>query len=55
MLIVDCYRNKMRIAIQGSMQDIQEVAPHYETRVAKRRWSARIKRGENKNGDDNDE
>lgn len=43
---VDCYRNKTRGAIENIMQDVKTVAPHYETRVGKRKWSERMRRGE---------
>jgi hypothetical protein len=43
---VDCYRNKTRVAIESNMQDVQTVAPHFETRVGKRRWNEFLKRGE---------
>ncbi|KJZ75938.1 hypothetical protein HIM_04762 [Hirsutella minnesotensis 3608] len=43
---LDCYRNKTRAAIEGTMQDVATVAPYYETRAGKRRWSDRRKRGE---------
>lgn len=42
--IVDCYRNKTRKVIEDGMQDIQTVAPHFETRVGKRRWAELSKR-----------
>ncbi|KAH8729635.1 hypothetical protein BGZ61DRAFT_475220 [Ilyonectria robusta] len=45
---LDCYRNKTRAAIESIMQDVKTVAPHFETRVGKRRWNARIHRGEKK-------
>ncbi|KAK5991001.1 hypothetical protein PT974_09276 [Cladobotryum mycophilum] len=48
---LDCYRNKTRAAIEGTMADVQTVAPHYETRAGKRRWGDRMKRGD-KNNDD---
>lgn len=40
---VDCYRNKMRSAIESTMQDVETTAPHYETRVGKRRWNDRMR------------
>ena len=40
---VDCYRNKTRSAIESIMQDVKNVAPHYETRVGKRRWNERMR------------
>ncbi|KAF5665637.1 hypothetical protein FHETE_6559 [Fusarium heterosporum] len=45
---LDCYRNKTRAAIESVMQDVKTVAPHYETRVGKRRWNERMRRGEKK-------
>ncbi|KAI0019712.1 hypothetical protein F4780DRAFT_771112 [Xylariomycetidae sp. FL0641] len=47
---LDCYRTKMRSAIENVMQDVKTVAPHYETRIGKRRWSERTSR--NKDRDD---
>ncbi|KFA62704.1 hypothetical protein S40285_05552 [Stachybotrys chlorohalonatus IBT 40285] len=41
---LDCYRNKTRVAMEGNMQDVRKVAPHYETRPGKRRWDDRMKR-----------
>ncbi|ROT35361.1 hypothetical protein SODALDRAFT_320712 [Sodiomyces alkalinus F11] len=43
---LDCYRNKTRSAIDSVMQDIKVVAPHYETRVGKRKWNDRRRRSE---------
>ncbi|KAK6856843.1 hypothetical protein PG995_007030 [Apiospora arundinis] len=43
---LDCYRNKTRTAIETVMQDVKTVAPHYETRVGKRKWSERIRKAE---------
>ncbi|KAK7420642.1 hypothetical protein QQX98_002636 [Neonectria punicea] len=43
---LDCYRNKTRSAIESIMQDVTSVSPHFETRVGKRRWSERMRRGE---------
>lgn len=43
---LDCYRNKTHAAIESNMQDVQAVAPHFETRVGKRRWTEYLKRGE---------
>ena len=40
---MDCYRNKTRSAIESIMQDVKNVAPHYETRVGKRRWNERLR------------
>ena len=42
---MDCYRNKTRTAMDSIMQDVKTAAPHYETRVGKRRWTERM-RGE---------
>lgn len=49
---VDCYRNKTRAAIEGTMQDVTAVAPHFETRAGKRKWGDRRKRGEKNDNDD---
>jgi hypothetical protein len=43
---LDSYRGKMRVAVEGSLQDVQTEAPHYETRIGKRRWASRTKHGE---------
>ncbi|EQB52809.1 hypothetical protein CGLO_07527 [Colletotrichum gloeosporioides Cg-14] len=43
---VDCYRNKTRSAIESIMQDVKTLAPHYETRVGKRKWNERMRKGE---------
>jgi hypothetical protein len=45
---LDCYRNKTRQAIDSIMQDVKTVAPHYETRVGKRRWTEKTRRGDKK-------
>lgn len=45
--IVDAYRNKMRSTMVGAGQDVTQVAPHFETRVGKRKfleWSKNAKR-----------
>ena len=43
---MDCYRNKTRAAIEGTMPDAKNAAPHYETRAGKRRWAERGRRDE---------
>ncbi|KAI0379106.1 hypothetical protein F5Y04DRAFT_272175 [Hypomontagnella monticulosa] len=43
---LDCYRNKTCNAIEGVTQDVRTMVPHYETRVGKRRWGERMRRGE---------
>ncbi|KAI1379698.1 hypothetical protein F4677DRAFT_291168 [Hypoxylon crocopeplum] len=43
---LDCYRNKTCTAIEGVTQDVRTTVPHYETRVGKRRWGERMRRGE---------
>ncbi|KXX72902.1 hypothetical protein MMYC01_210566 [Madurella mycetomatis] len=40
---LDCYRNKTRSAMESIMQDVKLAAPHYETRVGKRRWNERMR------------
>lgn len=45
---LDCYRNKTKQAIESIMQDVKTVAPHFETRVGKRRWAERTRRGDKK-------
>ncbi|KAI1843660.1 hypothetical protein JX266_010106 [Neoarthrinium moseri] len=49
---LDCYRNKTRNAIESIMQDVKTAAPHYETRVGKRRWSERMRQGADKRDDE---
>jgi hypothetical protein len=48
--VVDCYRNKTRSALESIMQDVKTAAPHYETRVGKRKFNewmhAREREGE---------
>ena len=41
--LVDAYRNKMRSSMMGAGQDVTSVAPHFETRVGKRKWEEREK------------
>lgn len=48
---LDCYRNKTKQAIESIMQDVKTVAPHYETRVGKRRWTEKTRRGDKKEED----
>ncbi|KAG5930705.1 hypothetical protein E4U53_002169 [Claviceps sorghi] len=48
---LDTYRNKTKAAIEGTMQNVVALAPHYETRAGKRRWNARRRRGETANDD----
>ncbi|KAL2016451.1 hypothetical protein VTK56DRAFT_3502 [Thermocarpiscus australiensis] len=43
---LDCYRNKTRSAMESIMQDVKTAAPHYETRVGKRKWNERMRDGE---------
>lgn len=43
-MVVDAYRNKMRSSMMGAGQDVTSVAPHFETRVGKRRWNERIEK-----------
>ena len=50
---MDCYRNKTRSAIESMMQDVKTVAPHYETRVGKRKWNECMRRSEKKDDGDN--
>lgn len=42
--IVDAYRNKMRSTMVAAGQDVTAIAPHFETRVGKRKWLERGKR-----------
>lgn len=48
---LDTYRNKTKAAIEGTMQDIVALAPHYETRAGRRKWNDRRRRGEATNED----
>ncbi|KAF2196961.1 hypothetical protein GQ43DRAFT_230013 [Delitschia confertaspora ATCC 74209] len=41
---LDAYRNKMRSTLSGAGQDVGTVAPHFETRVGKRRWNDRLEK-----------
>lgn len=42
--LVDAYRNKMRSTMVAAGQDVTNVAPHFETRVGKRKWMERSKK-----------
>lgn len=42
---MDSYRNKVHSTMEGLGQDVVTQAPHFETRVGKRRWTERSKRG----------
>lgn len=44
-LLVDSYRNKVHSTMESVGQDVADKAPHFETRVGKRRWVERTKRG----------
>lgn len=48
---MDCYRNKTRSAIESIMQDVKNVAPHYETRAGKRKWNERVRSAERRERD----
>ncbi|KAF8860173.1 hypothetical protein BDZ45DRAFT_588639 [Acephala macrosclerotiorum] len=41
---LDSYRNKVRSTMESTGKDVAATAPHFETRVGKRRWNERIKR-----------
>ena len=41
---VDCYRVKVAQTMVNIGKDVEAVAPHFETRVGKRRWADRGKR-----------
>jgi len=41
---LDAYRNKMRSTMVAAGQDVTTAAPHFETRVGKRKWLERTKR-----------
>lgn len=45
---VDSYRNKTRSAMESVAQDVKIAAPHYETRVGKRKFTDRMRLGEDK-------
>lgn len=40
---VDKYRNKMRETLVAGGQDVETVAPHFETRRGKRLWLERTR------------
>ena len=44
MRLVDSYRNKVRKVMDDTGKDVAATAPHFETRVGKRRWNDRNKR-----------
>ncbi len=41
---MDCYRKKIRSAIESTMQDVTTVAPTYETRRGRRLFNEWLKR-----------
>ncbi|KAI9874211.1 MAG: hypothetical protein M1830_010058, partial [Pleopsidium flavum] len=41
---LDAYRNKMRSTMMAAGQEVTTVAPHFETRVGKRKWVERSRR-----------
>ncbi|KAL1958703.1 hypothetical protein VTO42DRAFT_4046 [Malbranchea cinnamomea] len=41
---LDAYRNKMRSIMIAAGQEVESVAPHFETRIGKRKWLERNKR-----------
>jgi len=41
---LDAYRNKMRSTMVAAGRDVTAVAPHFETRVGKRKWLERSKK-----------
>ncbi|KAI0169789.1 hypothetical protein GGR52DRAFT_551523 [Hypoxylon sp. FL1284] len=43
---LDCYRTKTTGAMEGAAEEVASTAPHFETRVGKRKWSERMRRGE---------
>jgi len=47
---VDAYRNKMRSTMVAAGHDVASVAPHFETRVGKRKWIERNKRAKREDG-----
>ncbi|TKA71606.1 hypothetical protein B0A49_10175 [Cryomyces minteri] len=42
-LAVDAYRNKMRSQMMDAGQTVSTIAPHFETRVGKRKWLERTR------------
>lgn len=49
--VVDCWRNKVRSTMGSTGQEVSVTAPHFETRVGKRRWAEHSRRA--KKDDDN--
>lgn len=49
-LAVDAYRNKMRSTMVAAGQDVANTAPHFETRVGKRKWLERSKKAKGREG-----
>ncbi|KAF2104638.1 hypothetical protein NA57DRAFT_30561 [Rhizodiscina lignyota] len=47
---LDAYRNKMRSTMVAAGQDVANVAPHFETRVGKRKWLERSKKTKGREG-----
>ncbi|KAI1006344.1 hypothetical protein K3495_g1876 [Podosphaera aphanis] len=47
---LDSYRNKVRTTMESVGKDVPSIAPHFETRVGKRKWNERSKR--NRRGTD---
>ncbi|KAK2733342.1 hypothetical protein FQN57_002162 [Myotisia sp. PD_48] len=48
--LVDAYRNKMRNSMLTAGHETTEIAPHFETRVGKRKWLERSKRASSIDG-----
>jgi len=48
---VDVYRNKMRSSMMGHGQNVATMAPHFETRIGKRRWNERIEKNKKRGRD----
>jgi len=46
---LDAYRNKMRSTMVAAGQDQSTIAPHFETRIGKRKWLDRTKRSKGDN------
>jgi hypothetical protein len=49
--LVDAYRNKMRSTMITAGQEVSTIAPHFETRVGKRKWLEHSKRARSSSHD----
>ncbi|KAA6414213.1 MAG: ribosomal L24E [Lasallia pustulata] len=46
---LDAYRNKMRSTMIAGGQEVSTVAPHFETRVGKRKWLEKSRKSKRAN------